>query len=495
LTARWTGRAYNPDPADGAFHPDTWATLGWSPDDAAASHNVYFGDNFENVNAGTGGTSQGSQVETFFIVGFPGFPYPDGLVPGTTYYWRIDEVEADGTTIHKGDIWSFTVPPKTAYRPNPADGAEFIDLDVELSWTAGFGAKLHTVYFGDNFDDVNNAAGELPQGTTTYTPGPLELEKVYYWRVDEFDAVDTYKGEVWSFTTPGAVGSPNPSNSATGVKMTATLSWKPADSAASHQVYFGTDEEAVRNATTASPEYKGSRALGSEGYDPGKLAWHTTYYWRVDEVNNLNPDSPWTGPVWSFTTADFLVVDDFESYNDLDPNDPESNRIFLTWIDGYDTPTNGSQVGYTDPPFCEQTIVHSGSQSMPLFYDNSGPAYYSEATLPLTYPRNWTEEGIGVLTLWFYGDPANAAESMYVAVANATGPTAVVYHDNPDAALVEDWTQWNIDLTEFSNQGVVLTNIDSFSIGFGNRNNPQVGGSGMVFIDDIRLYRPAELTP
>jgi len=67
----------------------------------------------------------------------------------------------------------------------------------------------------------------------------------------------------------------------------------------------------------------------------------------------------------------------------------------------------------------------------------------------------------------------------------------VVYHDNPDAVLIEDWTEWNIDLTEFSNQGVVLTNVDSFAIGFGNRNNPQVSGSGLMFIDDIRLYRPA----
>jgi hypothetical protein len=324
----------------------------------------------------------------------------------------------------------------------------------------------------------------------TYTPGPLQLSKTYYWRVDEFDAFNTYKGEVWSFTTEGAVGSPNPSNGAVDVKRTSILSWSPGVFAASHQVYFGTDEDAVRNATTASPEYKGSKALGSESYDPGKLAWHSTYYWRIDEVNNANPDSPWTGNVWSFTTADFIVVDDFEAYNDLDVGIEGSNRIFMTWIDGYEQPTNGSTVGYLDPPFCEQTIVHGGGQSMPLFYDNSGPAYSSEATLPLTETRDWTEESVGVLTLWLYGDPANAAESMYVAVSNATGPTAVVYHDNPDAATIRTWTKWNINLEDISNQGVVLTNVDRLSIGFGNRNNPQAGGSGMVFIDDIRLYQP-----
>jgi len=78
----------------------------------------------------------------------------------------------------------------------------------------------------------------------------------------------------------------------------------------------------VKNADTGSPEYKGTRDLGDESYDPGMLEWDTTYYWRIDEVNNTNPDSPWTGILWSFTTADFLIVDDFESYNDIDPPDP-----------------------------------------------------------------------------------------------------------------------------------------------------------------------------
>ncbi|MFH1882970.1 MAG: LamG domain-containing protein [Planctomycetota bacterium] len=476
--------AFGPDPADGAMHEDTWATLSWSPGSSAVSHDVYFGENLNDVKDGTGDTFQGNQTATFLIVGFPGFAYPDGLVPGTTYYWRIDEIEADGT-IRKGDIWSFTVPPKTAYNPDSPDGAEFVDLNVELSWTKGFGAISHTVYFGDNFDDVNNATGGASQGEATYTPGPLELEKVYYWRVDEFDAVATYKGDIWSFTTPGAVGSPNPSNGATGVKMTATLSWKPGDSAASHQIYLGTDKEAVRSADTASPEYKGTRNLGSDSYDPGKLAWLTSYYWRVDEVNNVNPDSPWKGPVWSFTTADFLTVDDFEDYNDFEPD-----RIFDTWIDGYGVETNGSTVGYAEPDFpagehhVETTIVHSGSQSMPYFYDNNFK--YSEASMTLVSARDWTEEGVGVLSLWFYGDASNAAEPMYVALNGSV----MVNHDNPNAAQIGAWTEWTIDLQEFADQGVNLANVNTISIGFGDKNNPQAGGSGTMYFDDIRLYRP-----
>ncbi len=376
-------------------------------------------------------------------------------------------------------------PPKTAYFPDPADGAESVDTDVTLSWTGGFGSKLHTVYFGDNFDDVNNAAGGLPQGSATYTPGPLEFAKTYYWRVDEFDAVDTFKGEVWSFLTQGAVGSPEPANGAVDVTQTTVLTWLPGVYGASHEMYFGTDKDAVKNADTSSPEYKGSGNLGSESFDPGDLEWNTTYYWRIDEANNANPDSPWTGPLWSFTTANFLVVDDFESYNDLDPSDPNSNRIFLAWLDGFDNPAiNGSVVGYANPPFAEQTIVHSGSQSMPMSYDNA--VGKSEATLTLTSSRDWTVKGVNRLTIWYRGSAGNAAENLYVALNG----NAVVNHDNPDAAQKASWTQWNIDLQAFVDQGVNLANVNSITLGLGNRNNPVAGGSGMMYFDDIHLYAP-----
>jgi len=477
--------AFGPEPADGVMHEDTWANLSWVTGAFAVSHDVYLGENFDEVNDGAEGTFVGNQAGTFIVVGFPGFAYPDGLVPGTTYYWRIDEVnEAEPNSPWKGDVWSFSIPPKTAYAPDPADSAEQVETDAELSWTGGFGSKLHTVYFGDNFDDVNNAAGGLPQGAATYTPGPLELAKTYYWRVDEFDAVDTYKGDVWNFLTQGAVGSPEPSNGAVDVKQTTILTWSHGVFADSHQVYFGTDEDAVKNADTSSPEYKGSGNLGSESYDPGQLQWDTTYYWRVDEANNVNPDSPWTGPLWSFTTANFLVVDDFESYNDIDPPDPQSNRIFEAWVDGYGIPTNGALVGNDLPPYAEQSIVHGGIQSMPYFYDNS--VGYSEATLTLTYPRDWTENGVNKLTIWFRGDSANAAETLYVALNGS----AVVNHDNADAAQITTWTQWDIDLQAFSDQGVNLANVNTIALGLGNKQNPLAGGSGTMYFDDIRLYPP-----
>jgi len=615
-------KADAPDPGNGAVHADTWATLGWTAGEAAVSHDVYLGENFDDVNDGTGDTFQANQTSTMFIIGFPGFPLPEGLVPGTTYYWRVDEVDdANPDSPWKGDVWSFTVPPKIAWKPEPPDGAKFVETDADFSWSPGWGGRLHTVYFGDNFDDVNNATGGAPSAVTTYDPGLLELDKTYYWRIDEFDSRDTHKGDVWSFTTTGGGGgikgeyfrnadlsgtpaltridpevnfnwgsggpgaplpdngwsarwtadleisvtdtftfsvnseggtrlwidgelvidmwvswvptkyaslpmylergihslrlefadwdrnaqqelywstptmaeqiipagplqppfrasSPNPRKGAVDVKQAQILEWGVGEAAASHQVYFGADEEAVKNADAGSPEDKGTRALGDESYDPGELLWNTTYYWRIDEVNNVNPDSPWVGSLWSFTTADFLWIEDFEDYNDYPPDE-----IFSTWIDGYGTTTNGAMAGHADPPFAETNNVHGGGQSMPLYYDNN--LMYSEAAMTLVSVRDWTEEGVGVLSLWFY-NASNAVESMYVALNGS----AVVYHDNPDAALIDEWTQWRIDLQDFAAQGVNLANVNTISIGFGDKNNLQAGGSGMVFIDDIRLYRP-----
>ncbi len=441
--------AFGPTPADGSIHPDTWVTISWKPGDFAASHDVYMGENFDDVNDGAGDTFRGNQGDEFYVAGFPGFAYPDGLINGTTYYWRIDEVnEADPNSPWKGPVWSFTVPPKSAYFPVPSDGTEFVDLSVVLRWTPGFGAKLHYVVFGDDFDEVSNAAMGKPNGTTNYSPGQLELAKTYYWRIDEFDGAATHKGEVWSFTTLGAVSGPNPADGTVDVKPSVVLKWVAGAVADSHGVYFGSDADAVKNATTASPEYKGTKALGEESYDPGKLAIDMTYYWRIDEVNSVNPDSPWPGNVWSFTTGDYFVIDDFEDY------DAGDNQIWYAWHDGLGygalgTPDyfagngTGAAVGdETTASYTEETIVHGGSQSMPVTYDNNkqGFAKYSQVEYTLTDQRDWTEEGVANLSLWFRGNPASTGSFVegpagtYTMTGSGTdiwdvGPAAGQYHD------------------------------------------------------------------
>jgi hypothetical protein len=637
--------AYNPNPPDGAVLRETWASLGWSAGTFAGSHDMYFGETFDDVNDGTGDTFRGNQTLPFFVAGFVGYPYPDGLVPGTTYYWRIDEVNGlNPDSPLKGDVWSFMIAPKTAFEPVPSDGSKFIDAEnPALNWTVGFGAKLHTIYFGDDFDTVANATGGMSQGVTGFSPGPLELEKTYFWRVDEFDAANTYTGDVWSFTTAKAGGgirgdyykgmnfenymltridsnvnftwgagepdpavgadsfsvrwigeveaaftetytfyataddgvrlwvdgiqlvdgwvdqsateysgqidlvagnmyrvvmemyenggdaaaqlrwsspstpkqlipqaalstpvkahSPSPYNGATGTKITPILRWGAGDYAASHEVYFGTDADTVANATKSSPEYKGAKALGDKSYDPGKLAWFTTYYWRIDEVNSVNPDSPWIGNLWSFTTGDFIVIDDFEDY------DTGENQIWYTWHDGLGYGTPGTDTYYagngtgaavgdeTTASYAEETIVHGGRRSIPLAYDNNkqGFASYSEVELTLTAPRDWTEQGVTELSLWFHGDSANDAELLYVAISNSDGAPAVVTQDNPAAAQINTWTQWVIPLQAFADQGIVLTNVNRITIGLGTKGNMTIpGGSGKMYFDDLRLNWPKE---
>jgi hypothetical protein len=617
-----SSKAANPTPANGAIHGETWASLGWLAAPSAVSHDVYFGDNLVDVEAGTGDTFLGNQTDTFLVIGFPGFPLPDGLVYGTTYYWRIDEVAADDTK-YTGDVWSFIVPPKSAYEPVPADNGKFVSPNAILSWTPGHGAKLHTVYFGDDYDSISSATGGGQIGVTTYDPGALESEKTYYWRVDEFDGATLYTGEVWSFKTaksgggvradyyndenlgtivltrtdpqinfnwgdPGSpdpaigednfsvrwtgeveagytetytfypktddgvrlwvggkklvdsweavplypiehdgtinliegstyrivmeyfessanaiaelrwesqstpkqlipqaafslpikAGNPSPGSGAVDVSQTPILTWAAGEAATSHQLYFGSDADAVKNADTSSPEYKGSRDLGDESYDPGELPWNTTYYWRVDEIEDGGTVQ--TGNVWSFTTANFLIVDDMESYNDLDPSDPESNRIFNAWIDGYEDPTNGSLIGNDMPPFAEQTIVHSGLQSMPMAYDNA--AGKSEATLTLVDTRDWTVKGVDTLTIWFRGEAGNTAETLYVALNG----NAKIDNDNADAALATEWTEWSIPLQSFADLGVNLGNVNTITVGLSSVS----GGTGKMYFDDIRLYAP-----
>ena len=283
-----------------------------------------------------------------------------------------------------------------------------------------------------------------------------------------------------------AASAPNPANRATDADREPTLSWVPGEFAAKHDVYFGTDEEAVENATMTSPEYKVTSDIGTDSFGPGILEFNTTYYWRIDEVNDAHPDSLWIGNVWSFTTGNFLIVDDFESYNDIEVGEEGSNLVYNTWADGYDNPAvNGSTIGYSElfQPSMETEIVHGGSQSVPVAYDNS-IASLSEVTVnpaDLAIGSDWTADGAQALSLWFYGDPNNTTtEQMYVKVNGAK----VMY----DGELTqEEWQAFSIDLTTL---GVNLNNVATFVIGF--EKTGAAGGSGTVLIDDIRLYLPKE---
>jgi hypothetical protein len=200
--------AHYPWPFDGAMHEDVWACLSWTQGQYAISHDVYFGEDFNDVNNGADDAFYGNYDELYFLL-FPGYTGWPGLMPGSTYYWRIDEVnDMHPDSPWKGDVWSFWLPPYTAYDPIPADKAKLIDTNVTLSWTAGFGAKLHYLYFGENLANVETGTGGTFKGSfsqTSYLLDCLDSNKTYYWRVDEFDGRTTHKGEIWSFTTVSAV--------------------------------------------------------------------------------------------------------------------------------------------------------------------------------------------------------------------------------------------------------------------------------------------------
>jgi hypothetical protein len=96
----------------------------------------------------------------------------------------------------------------------------------------------------------------------------------------------------------------------------------------------------------------------------------------------------------------------------------------------------------------------------------------------------WAHQDIGILS--------NDAEPLYIAVSNSTGAPAIVVHDDPAAAQIDTWTEWIIPFSVLTDQGLTLTNVDRVALGLGDRNNPQPGGSGKMFFDDIRLYRTRE---
>jgi hypothetical protein len=276
-------------------------------------------------------------------------------------------------------------------------------------------------------------------------------------------------------------GSPVPERAAlVDIRDIGSLSWSAGDTAASHDVYFGTDRDAVAGADNTSPEFRGNQAAASLSLADLVEFGGGDYYWRIDEVEAGGTAN--AGTIWTFTVPDYLIVDNFESYDNIDPalGEPGVNRIFDKWIDGFETLTNGALVGNDLPPYAETTIVHGGAQSMIYRYDNAGKA--SEATLTLD-KRDWTVEGVTKLSLWLRGDSANAADRIYVALNG----TAVVYHDDPAATQLTGWKEWVIDLAAF---GIDLTNVQSISIGIGTRNAPSpAGGAGTVYFDDISLIR------
>jgi len=188
--------------------------------------------------------------------------------------------------------------------PNPKHLAEDVYPYVTMSWLPGKTAVWHDVYLGTDYDAVNNATTGSSEfmgnvDVNSYDAGLLEFEQTYYWRIDEVNDPQTWKGKVWQFTVEdGKARNPRPSDHALLVPLDATVNWTPGTLSTSHDVYFGTDETAVADATAASDEFKGHQDANS--FEPGILTNQTTYYWRIDEYGDTTYVR---GDVWQFTTA------------------------------------------------------------------------------------------------------------------------------------------------------------------------------------------------
>jgi hypothetical protein len=537
--------AYDPQPEVGAVDVLHDTALTWSPGQYAATHDVYFGAAFDDVNdAGRDNPmdvllSQG-QTETSFA--------PAPLDFGRTYYWRIDEVNAaPDNTIHKGQVWSFTTEP-FAYPVAP--------VAVQASAQQPGSIALRTIDgSGLDAEDQHNVTltdmwltpGGLPAWIQFEFDKVYKLHELWVWNSNQlieaflgFGAKDvtieySEDGAVWS-TLENVPQFAKASGSATYtantkvalgdvmakfVKLTITSNWggvapqtglsevrffhvpvqafapQPADAAADVRVDTDLNWRPGREAashvvylsTDSAAVAAGSvpgQAVTDPGYTPADLQFDTEYFWKVDEAGETGT---YAGDVWSFTTEPFAAIDDFESYNDDD------NRIYDAWIDGLTTESSGSQVGYDVSPFAERTTVHSGRQAMPLTYNNAASPHYSEAERTFDASLDWTAHGADTLSLYFRGvagEGGNSSEGLYVTVRDKSNRSGTVMNPDPAATTRADWQQWTIPLSDFTASGVDLTAVKAIVVGVGNRTSPAPGGTGKVFIDDLEFGRQAQ---
>jgi len=540
--------------------------LSWTPGFYAPEingHQVFFNDDFNDVNEGVDGVIQDTNTYT----------PPELLKWGTTYYWRVDEANSTTPTgWDQGDVWQFTVelfafpiedviatassnvegkdPANTLTLEGDLHSANTSEMwlsDSELPgqawieyefdkvyslhqmWVWNYNGEFPLNWYGLNsvtieysltgtdgdwtplegVPDFNQAPGSADYAhNTTVNFGGKAAKYVRITANSNFSngIFENYGlSEVRFFYIPVYARRPSPDDEAPDVVPDMILTWRSGRDAAEHKVYFSSDEQAVTEGTITPEIVPGNGCEAS--YDPGgdDLDLGTTYYWRIDEVNG---DQTWQGDVWSYTTADYLVVDDMDFYGDSNVTGEEGSRVFYVWRDGftvtnpYNIPGNGtaSQVGHWPPPIMEAGTVHGGSQSMPFYYLNDGThgenpnVYYSQITAQasdLPIGENWTRNGVNALTLYFYGDLGNdVGEPMWVKLtdqSNSSGRVTYGTYADEDVSNLADqaWHEWNIELVDF---GVDLEHVKEISIGIGEPDATSPGGTGLMYFDDIRLY-------
>ncbi len=508
-------------------------------------HKVYFGENFDDVNNATGGVAQTAASYTppqrlnfetiyYWRVDEVNNIHPDSPWVGSVWSFTAEPVgypiagenitatasssnsanEGPQNTINSSgldaddlhsaevtDMWlSSALDPNAAWIRYEFDRAYKLhqmwawNYNSLLEPAIGFGVKDATIEYsvdGANWTTLGTTH-EFARGlgaagyayNTTVDLGGVAAKYVKITANSNWGGILNQYGlsEVSFLYIPVWPGEPDPASGATDMDVdNVTLSWRAGREAASHDVYIGTDEQAVIDETISPVSVPAGSSYAS--YDTGTLDLDQTYYWKVNEVNTAETPTTWQGGIWNLSTQEYLVVEDFESYNDIPAGEEGSNLVYTTWADGFENPANGSTMGYTEAfqPSMETSIVHDGRQSVPLNYDNS-TASYSEVTANvanLAIGQDWTKYGIKALSLWFRGDVNNVPEQMYVKLNGVK----VLYDSDTSNLRKALWQPWNINLADF---GTDLSNVTELSIGL--ERSGVVGGLGMVLFDDIRLY-------
>jgi hypothetical protein len=312
------------------------------------------------------------------------------------------------------------------------DGVEMSNAAAPLPWDSG--------------EDLHIGA-DPGCGGRVYSTAAIDDLRIYDRALTEAEVREAMRVD------PLLAWDPQPSSGRTvDIGQALPLSWKAGDNAAQHDVYFGEDKDAVENANASDTAgiYKGRQSGTS--YTPTEgVEWGTgPFYWRIDQYNTDGTITK--GRVWSFTVADFILVDDFEGYTN---NDVAGEAIWQGWIDGFGVATNGSQVGYVMPPYAEQTIIHGGSQSMPLFYNNTGGVTNSEAELKLgSPPRDWTKEGVEELSIWFQGRPVSVGSFV-------EGPAGTFTMTGSGSDIWGTADQFHFAYKVLTGPGTIIAKVDS----------------------------------
>jgi hypothetical protein len=522
--------AFQPFPADGMSKVDPDQDLTWEAGIGTIFHQVAFGTSFDEVN----------DIPTPVYMTVDAIYDPGTLELDTTYYWRVDEFK--GTTTDRGEVWSFTTRGEgggveAEYFDGMALAGNPILAQIEPSINGNWGSgevagglsDLVSARWRGNieapFTEPVDLITTTDDGVRLYVDGRLVIDNwTDHGTTDDRATIDMEAGQYhlivmeWYENGGGAVAqlswesdsmprqiipqgwlqlpqratSPTPADNESAAPQDAVLSWMAGDDATGHQVYFGDDADAVASADTSTAGiYRGQQTADATTFNPGPLEWGKEYFWRVDEVN---ADGVLAGAVWSFTVANFIVIDDFESYDN-----EVGSRPFEVWIDGVGFtlpapghPGNGSNAlvgndiwtpGTPYTLLMETQDVHGGAQSMPVAYGNDLSPFYSEIERTWVAPQNWTVNGVDTLTLHVSGGASNTADRFYVTLTDSSGRSATVEVADASFLTSREWSVVSIPLADFA--GVNAAAIKTIVIGLGNP--PAAGGVGSLLFDDFRV--------